>query len=145
MERQALKVIEGFSLDRSFIQYRVLNLSLEFPPVNNCRSKQLLHFLLLVLTTTNRIKGANGTNPIKEPPPTLYSDTGRRGCLLQIAQKLLNVFLVWILKSILICTFEKEKPSDRFNKDHEDGLVEFPGFILVPFGKSLKLKMEGEM
>lgn len=43
-----------------------LNLSLEFCLANNCRSKQLSNFSLLALTTTNRIKGANGTDTIKE-------------------------------------------------------------------------------
>lgn len=47
------------------MQYAALNLSMEFPLVNNCRSKQLLHFLLLALATAKKIKGANGTYTIK--------------------------------------------------------------------------------
>lgn len=68
MVRQALKIIEDFSLSSSFIQYMALNPNLEYPLVNNCRSKQILlffFFLLLALVTTKRIKGANGLYTIK--------------------------------------------------------------------------------
>lgn len=54
-------------MDRSFIQHTALNLSTEFPLLNNCRSKQLLHFLLPALAAANKIKGANGTYTIKSP------------------------------------------------------------------------------